>query len=332
MKIMTKHSDWTDERVTELIKLVLSTKIHLNDGKAGILDDLESLVCKLHQQPSFLGVSRTKGDARKIREKYKKVIVRVIEFMARGNLSKKDGELAPLLSNIQQIIFDLSAEQEKKADDGTLKRKVTENEEIMVFGGAENRKKPVVGFGLRKSMDGSFEGSLETPSPSFETLLLEALTPVPSVSPSERAAKEDEERIEIAMLDWALKGEKAMEDVVKEAALTGDGADQLSNFGNGPNGAELLISIYCTRGANFSAEPFKAALRAEGVRSIACHKVYALMQKWRRAASAGMFFSIVYLLHRYRDGIVCSSFIVLHLVCFLFLFCQLLFVHVDYLV
>jgi hypothetical protein len=282
---MTKHFDWTDERVSELIKLVLSTKIHLNDGKAGILDEWESLVCKLHQQPSFLGVSRTKGDVRKIREKFKKVIDEADEFMARGNLSKKDGELAPLFSNIQQIMFDLSAEQEKKADDGMLKRKVAENEE-MVLGGAESRKKPVVGFGLRKSIDGSFEGSSKTPSPSFETLLLKALAPAPSVSPSEGAGKEDEERIEIAMLDWALKEDKAMEDVVKEAALTGDAADQLSSFGDGPDGAELLISIYCTRGDNFSAEPFKAALRAEGVGSIACHKVYALMQKWRRAASA----------------------------------------------
>jgi hypothetical protein len=47
----------------------------------------------------------------------------------------------------------------------------------------------------------------------------------------------------------------------------------------------VIISIYCTRGENFSAKHFKDALFAEGWPMIACHKVYALMNTWRNAAS-----------------------------------------------
>jgi hypothetical protein len=41
---------------------------------------------------------------------------------------------------------------------------------------------------------------------------------------------------------------------------------------------DIMISIYCTRDKNVVSAVFKDALCAEGIPTIACHKLYNLMQ------------------------------------------------------
>jgi len=102
-----------------------------------------------------------------------------------------------------------------------------------------------------------------------------------------RSQKVFEEIIEVEINSWIQRKRKDVNDLMKEAALN-IGTQAISDLFVALENISLavLVSIYCTRGENFSAKLFKDSICAEeGVLPLHAHKLYVVMQKWRKYAT-----------------------------------------------
>ena len=88
---------------------------------------------------------------------------------------------------------------------------------------------------------------------------------------------QQEEDFEIEFLQWLSKTEKNVVLLCLEIGLNVSFVSAVEDIG-----LKLLISVYCTRGANFGARAFKEELREMELPMLVCSKIYMGLEDWRR--------------------------------------------------
>ena len=200
--------------------------------------------------------------------------------MSTGNKSKYEGDLSELYRIILQMVREEEDAKEEKESQKELKRKLDDNTDQVLS--SDNKKKPMQGFGSRKSLDGSVDSKSSTPSnrsASADDVLFGFMKDYMPKKKT-KALGDDEEAIEQKMLNWVQNSGKELGDLTLEGSINNDqDCDILDEFGLG-----LLINIYCTPGKNFSPDAFKKALTDESMTTLSAHKVYRTLQSWRNMA------------------------------------------------
>ena len=270
---MAPQLPWTDDMVCTLLNIVIVKGAHLASGKK-VTEKWTEVLNEFYLQDDiipFKSVHFKAGDFRKIRDKFKSVCDNSQKAMDSGNKSSKTGELSEIFTMCQQIKNDEDELSEEKETKKELKRKLNVNEESIL----NKVKEPSVGWGTRKLMDGSIVGGdkMRSNKPLPVTFEQELLSFV-------KGSYNTEEKQEMLLLEWVEVNGKTCADLVSEASLNPALLVTLEEFS-----LPVLISIYCSPGEGFSAKVFKDALLAEDFPTIAAHKLYALLQKWRRDAA-----------------------------------------------
>lgn len=86
----------------------------------------------------------------------------------------------------------------------------------------------------------------------------------------------------------AYANDKSIDQIFEEGNLKGKDDEMVREALENLGGAEMLISIYCTRELNFSSVHFKTEMRRLGVPEAYVHKLYKLMETWRRLAAVSV--------------------------------------------
>ena len=257
--------------------------LHLKSGKPGVKEEWMALneECFNHSDfKPFKDKCYKKNDYRKIQDKFKATKEAVEQDMSSGNKSKYEGDLSELYRIILQMVQEEEDAKEEKESQKELKRKLDENIDQVLS--VDSKKKPMQGFGSRKSLDGSVDSKASTPSNKLsatdDTLygFLSSLAPRPAIS-----STMDEEAAEKMMIKWVRDTGKTGTDLMTEARVenVGDIVTLCDEFG-----LELIINLYCTPGKKFSSDEFKKSLTEEGVSTLTTKKIYLTLQTWRTIA------------------------------------------------
>ena len=223
---------------------------------------------------------------------------------AKSQLPWSDKQEECLLNQIQEEI-DLDEEEKdaEKAKDAELKKRTNEIETFVLANSSSKKSKtsngkPIQGWGLRREINGEVTGKnlsrsatpdiMEGGPVTFEQTLLQLLSSKSShSSQSNNTASCAEEEVEKEMNKWVSD--------YKVSLSTVFGNDDFS-LGMPYNeemfeslqsiGIDTLISMYCTRGRNFSASDFKTEMKEMEFSPLAAHKLYTMMNKWRSLSRA----------------------------------------------
>ncbi len=277
--------EWTEQMLETMMHEVYQKKLHLMANKAGSKGAWEEFLDHLFEQRDFIPLKTAyykRGNPRNIRKKYQDTLDLIKRDLETGNQSGKEGERSTLYKLVENIFYDIDEAEATKKSAEDLKRKLDENVDLVLAEGG--RKKPTKGWGVRMGLDGQLDSgstttssvSSKTASPSFEEQLLNMLK-----EPISQAQDVVEETVKDTMQEYLESSDKNIYDCILESRIAGDCAEQVNELG-----LDVLISIYCARGLNFAQEPFKTALEKVGISVLACHKAYALLQKWCKAAMA----------------------------------------------
>lgn len=206
---------------------------------------------------------------------------------------------------VKQIKDEVDEADELKESEADVKRKIQLVEDQVLNGEVCTKKakkiKPAQGWGTRKDINGVITGenlsrtssqnnSIQNSggsSKSLDEALFQFLEAKPkgqlNISTLSSSATCLEEIVEEKMFSWAANQGKDVYQVLLDIKMEYDNSlfsaiDSVS--------VDILISIYCTRGSNFSASLFKESLEKEGFSSLVSHKLYHMLNKWRAAACA----------------------------------------------
>ena len=266
---------WNDELETVLLYCVLAKGAHICSGKKisqtwDLVNDMffdqpQLLEFKeLHHKQGVLG-------HRKLREKFNTLIATIEKDMESGNQSGKEGELSEKYSHAKQILVEISDKLAEKEAGAELRQKLNATEkEILARSGPLKRKQ------LEGQLVDNTKKEKKT-VPTFEQALLQLASPTSSVNSGKGTLYAEEERFEIRFKEWVVKEQRGLNDLLICAEIHDGSGDVVEDVG-----MKTLISIYCTRGANFSAQVFKKELRDMEIPMKVCSKLYCALQEWRR--------------------------------------------------
>ena len=304
---MAPRMEWTDEMIELLLHAVFKAGLHTKFHKVGVADEWKELTQELFQMKAFSSSAayNVVNVERNFKKKYHDVLTNLRREIATGNLSGLEGERTGIYQIAESIDNDLELLAETKKNGVELKRALNEREAVVL----SERKKPMKGWGARKSLDGEVDGSvtsssssvtnpspaIQTPNDLFHMFMAEEVkarkreeaavaTPVAAhftpatteVFPT--AVPPPEEIVEMKMLDWIEEQGKNIGDVVFEANVS----DVASLNALDSIGMDVIVGRYCSRGKNFLQDPFEEYLQKHDVDSLAASKIDSLMQRWHR--------------------------------------------------
>lgn len=206
------------------------------------------------------------SDPRKLRDKVRQIQQQVMSFMETGNKSKYDGDTISEKFRLCKQIIDEKAEKEED-DKAEKERKEKLKKEV------EACEKAALGEKRPRDSGSSKEGSMKRPATAptdFEGSLLEMLN---------GDKNGGEEKMEIDMLRWIEERGETESTLLAEAGIYDEDTVAVVNDLT----LATVISIYCARGENFAAKPFKEELEKMDLKPIARHKLYNVLNVWRRS-------------------------------------------------
>lgn len=297
----SKQLQWNEARVVLLLNLVIAKGLHLKEGQKGVSAEWAELNKDFFKNDLLIDFKANynpdeKRGWRKLKDKFILTMQTVKRNIECGNQTGGECDRSQLSKLVEQIKNDQDGAGEDDGEEERLKKETTEFEalalQVMASGEPVEQKlgskssKLSQGNGKRKHIDGSNTNpaikktGTGDPPASFESILSAYLLD----DQSRTVPISGEEACERSMNDWVKLMKKDISSAMLEAKIVD--ANSFTSNKLEEIGIEVLISIYCTRGENFSARLFKEAMAAEGLSSITCHKLYALMQSWRVAATS----------------------------------------------
>lgn len=102
-----------------------------------------------------------KSDFRKIRVKFEETIKDVQKNIESGNQSGKEGDISELYNLIRMINEEIALNNEEKAREAQTKERIEQNTDTILPSDRRNFA-PIVGYGKRKSLDGSITTTSQT--------------------------------------------------------------------------------------------------------------------------------------------------------------------------
>ena len=199
------------------------------------------------------------------------------------------------VQNIQNDLDDLDEIKQREADN---KRRLAENEEG-ILSPDRPKKKPIKGWGSRKSLDGEIENTsgsssnnssaqkaAQFPSPGeWDFTLASILGGTPLRTPGSGAKELEigpEEFAESAMDRWFEHHKLTFDQVLLDAEINHtESLAILESIEWKP-----MLAVYCARGEQFSIKNFTGFLTDVRVDRIASVKLFSLFQKIRKDAVA----------------------------------------------
>ena len=278
------HIPWNDDLVNLLMHCVIVKGGHICGGKR-VSQTWTAVNEMFFEQGELIALKPTHykyGDFRKIRDKYKSTLAEVQKDIESGNQSGKEGELSPLYVKVKQICDDIAEKDAEKDADANLREKLNETErEVLASAGPLKRK--LLNGEVIDNTTKQGGRNLETPSSSGSSGgSLSVTERLVEVLESRKKNRVDtcfaaEEQFEKGFLAWIKTQSKTVGDLMRCAELSERFHEDVIDIG-----LNTLVSMYCTRGANFSANLFKQELREMDLPMLACSKIYMALQCWRR--------------------------------------------------
>ena len=174
-------------------------------------------------------------------------------------------------THAKQILDEISDKLAEKEAGAELRQKLNATEkQILAQSGPLKRKQ----------LDGQIVDNTKKEKktvPTFEQTLLQLASPTGSSGSGNGKLYAEEESFEIRFKEWVVKEERGVNELLMCAEIYDGSGDAVEDIG-----MKTLISIYCTRGSNFSAQVFKKELKDMEIPMKVCSKVYCALQEWRR--------------------------------------------------
>lgn len=276
---------WNEDLEGLLLYCIVAKGGHLCHGKKNSSQIWNSINDMFFEQPEL---QEHKGDHykqgqsgfRKLREKYVTLVAAIEKDMESGNLSAKSGDdLNDKYKYAKQILEEKAAKLAEKEAGLVLKQKLNDTEKELLAQSGPLKRKLIDGTVVDNT-----KKNRKAP-PSFEETLLQIVTSPAASTVSDQSSKEqqcglhaDEEAFEVKFSEWISDNGRTLQELIHSARINNE--DVIANLVE--LGMNTLISIYCTRNANFSATVFKKELREMEFTQMTCSKLYCALQEWRR--------------------------------------------------
>lgn len=269
---MPGHIPWNEELETLLLHCVIVKGAHICGGKkvTQTWGEVNEMFFNQDALKDSKEAHYTPGNFRKLRTKFQNVLTTVENDIATGNQSGKEGELSELYRNVQTISDDIALKDAMKEAGGDLRAKLNETEQEVL-----SKSGPL----KRKLLNGEIIDNTRADHPaplSFDERLL-MLAAGPGQNDHSRGNNAVEEVFEVAFLEWIDLTKKTVTGLADCVGVNATHHADLDDIG-----LKTLVSIYCTREANFSARVFKDEVRAMELPMVAASKLYMGLQEWRR--------------------------------------------------
>ena len=268
---------WSEDLESLLLYCVIVKGAHICSGKR-----ISQTWCAVNEmffdqeELSEYKASHYKKDSfRKLRDKYVTLLETIQKDIESGNQSGKEGELNTLYSRARQILNEISDKEASKAAGSELREKLDETErQVLATSGIHKRKQldgEVVDITSKRDRQ---------QQPSFEEKLFMLASPQQHTKKSDKIVHPAEENFEIRFKHWIDSTGKTFNDLLVKANAGDSYQSDIDNVSD--LGLMVLVSIYCTRNADFSAQLFKNELRQMDLSMKFCSKIYNALQDWRR--------------------------------------------------
>lgn len=277
---MPANIPWNEELETLLLHCIIAKGAHTCKGTKRVSETWCLVNDMFFEQDLLLGIRDAvykKGEPRKLRDKFKSVMDHVQKKMDCGNLSAEEGEMSMLFKHAQTIVHEEAESDAQKEKSTTAKvaefrQKLNATEEETFQRCGPLKRKLLNG----EIMDNSKKD--KKPPMSFE----EHLIHMANCKEDKKAMHAEEEEFEVSFMRWINKiAEKTLSDLLSQGNIQDRYHDDIEDIG-----LKTLVSIYCTRGSNFSAKVFKDEVRAMELPMVICSKLYMSLQEWRREFEA----------------------------------------------
>lgn len=270
-KSTARKLPWDNEMEVVLLKSIILHKAHVPKAKSAT-KMWKKVNDHFFDQSCMEPFKSFKPDKpRKLKEKFDRIRQEVqVKLNERSNKSKYSGDMPELYRLVESIEKDMAAANALKEDKRSTKDKVDAlSEKILEPPG--RKPQPL----KTKHIDGTITDKSDPAKKqkkNFEDNVFDFVKDVLGTG----SGSAFEEVAERQMMAWIGAESKTLQD------LAGNNAH---HFEGSALSLELLVNMYCSRGLNFAAGPFKSALEEVGTPVIVRHIVYLELQKWRAAAA-----------------------------------------------
>lgn len=304
----TSQLPWEQDKQLDLLllKLVIEFGLHLLEGKTGVNKKWSELYDSFFKAPEALSYQeehytnwKGSGDSfRRLKDRFNYLRTNCNSFMFSGNKSKEGGnKLSRKYRLIECIEKEIEEEKEEKKKKDQTKQKMDGIEHAILVEEGKNKAakrgsdEDNSTFIKRKKADGTYEfvevnKAKPPPKPSsayggamsaFDKSLMSFLKETsPAAKQKQNVEQQSEDRLNL----WIQNHNKVLSMFLEEAKIT----DEVEKDEFEDIGLEILVSIYCTRNADFSKEIFMTDMRkmvSKSVMELSLHKIYRQLQKWR---------------------------------------------------